>query len=77
MTELTNDSVPEFRVEINPRPTEVERDALVAALAVVLSMATREPAVDIDEAPPSRWARAGRDAAFANRELVARRLPRR
>jgi hypothetical protein len=73
VTDLPIDSPPELRVEISPRPTEDERDALVAALAVVLSAHSVEFDQTSVEVPASRWAEAGREAAFAARDLRTRR----
>ena len=50
---------------ITPRPTSVERDAIVAALVVVRLRAAEGPA---PVTPPSRW------AAAARREGIRRDL---
>jgi len=73
VTDLFDESGPDLRIEISPMPTEDERDALVAALATVLTAATLVAPDVTDQTPPSRWAHAGRDAALAARDLRARR----
>ena len=73
----SSDALPTFRIEISPEPTADERDALVAVLSVVVSTPVVVPDDQSDRLPPSteqsRWARAGREAAFASRDLRMRR----
>jgi hypothetical protein len=76
MTDPAGESVPELRVEITPSPTDDERDALVAALAVAVAVRSTQTVANEQspvELPPARWARAGREAAFAARDLRTRR----
>jgi len=71
-----SDAAPMLRIEISPEPTEDERDALVAALAVMVSaplVATANPSVASPPTTLGSWARAGREAAFAARDLRMRR----
>jgi hypothetical protein len=53
---------PELKITISPEPTVDERDAVIAALSVVLL--AQEPAPEVRPATISRWARAGRVAAM-------------
>lgn len=56
------DDTPALKIEISPEPTADERDAVVAALTVLLL--TEDPAPRVHPAPTSRWARAGRVEAM-------------
>ena len=51
-----------LRITITPEPTEDERDAVVAALTVLLL--ADEPAPEVRSPPPSRWTRTGRIEAL-------------
>jgi hypothetical protein len=68
---------PDFSVQISPEPTDDERDALIAALTILLT----EPAAvlaTVQPTPPiSQWARAGRQAAFDARRIHRGRRDRR
>jgi hypothetical protein len=69
-TDPQPDGGPDLIVEVTPTPTADERDALLAAFAVLVTEAARIAAPADDR--PSRWARTGREEA-----LRARDLPRR
>jgi hypothetical protein len=60
------DDEPTLKITISPEPTVDERDAVVAALAVLLL--ADEPAPEVQTAPMSRWARAGRVEAMGSIE---------
>ncbi|HEY7031112.1 MAG TPA: hypothetical protein VH482_07295 [Thermomicrobiales bacterium] len=57
-------STADLILQITPEPTDDERDALLAALTILLT----EPVAAISavraQVTPSRWARAGREAAI-------------
>ncbi len=63
------DSDPEFVLEIRPEPTDEERDAILAALAILLTEPVAAIASGHDPNAPTRWARAGRMAAMNARQL--------
>jgi hypothetical protein len=59
---------PDLVFSIAPDPTADERDAVLAALTILLE----SPALAVSPAgpdAPSRWARAGREAALRSRQL--------
>jgi hypothetical protein len=59
------DPGPLLRLTITPAPTPEERDAIVAAIAVLAAGAPASP--ERDDAGRSRWVEAGRRAASAGR----------
>jgi hypothetical protein len=60
---------PELILQITPEPTDVERGALLAALAIMLTEPVAAIADGQDQVSPSRWARAGRAAALKTRQF--------
>jgi len=56
------DEEPGLKVMISPEPTADERDAVVAALTVLLL--ADEPTLNIEPPPTLRWARTGRIEAM-------------
>lgn len=56
-------------LQIVPEPTDDERDALVAALAILIADPVAAVTAIQARPSPSRWALAGRDAAFEARRV--------
>jgi hypothetical protein len=66
------DSTADLVLQIAPEPTAAERDALVAALAILIAEPVAAIAATQTHPTPSRWARAGREAAVAARRVRRR-----
>jgi hypothetical protein len=62
-----HESNPDLGIRIAPEPTADERDALVAALTILLTEPVAASAAVEPQPVPSRWARAGRAAAHEAR----------
>jgi hypothetical protein len=62
------EAVCDLIVEVRPTPTADELDALLAAFAVYLTEFDRVAAPA--DVRPSRWARAGREAAMRARDVA-------
>jgi hypothetical protein len=59
----------DFVLQVTPEPTDDERDALIAALTILLTEPIAAIAAVQPETTISRWARAGRQAAFDARRV--------
>jgi hypothetical protein len=57
----TDETEPQFRIEVRPEPSEEELAALVVALTLALE---RDGTADTPAAPERQWAMAGRRAAM-------------
>jgi hypothetical protein len=58
---------PDLVLSITPEPTADERDAVVAALTILFLEPSAPVAGPATREMPSRWARAGREAALRSR----------
>jgi hypothetical protein len=65
---------PDFVLQITPEPTDDERDALVAALLILIAEPVAAFPAGQPRTTPSRWARAGRESAFNARRVQRARF---
>jgi hypothetical protein len=63
------EAIPDVVIAIVPEPTGDERDALLAALAILIAEPVAAISATQTQPLPSRWAHAGREAAFEARRI--------